>query len=185
MTSTSGSHRILLSLLAVLFLAAGAFGQATPQQQNIPDAPSAKKKPEELPSAPTPQIPANPAPAPAAPAQPIPADQQSTQPPPPPPQVTTVPQGGATPEPGSDRDKLFTLSTNVNFVSVPVTVKSASGQMVPGLTLRDFTVLEDDVPQRITFFTSDPFPLSAAIVLDLGMPDQAFAKIRNTLPALV
>ena len=97
-----------------------------------------------------------------------------------------MPQGGATQTPGSDFDKYsYTIRTNVNFVSVPVTVKDDSGRMVQGLTVKDFSVLEDDVPQRITFFTSDPFPLSAAIVLDLGMPDTAFAKIRNTLPALI
>jgi VWFA-related protein len=35
------------------------------------------------------------------------------------------------------------------------------------------------------FFTSDPFELSVAIVLDLGMPDVAVQKINQTFPALV
>lgn len=191
MAYKSESHRFVLVFILAFLFAIPVLGQTTPQQQNIPDAPSAKKKPEELPSAPPPQVPANPAPAQTAPAQPAPAqttpadqpDQQQTNPPA---QITTVPQGGATQVSDSGYDKLdFQIRTTVNFVSVPVTVKSTSGQLVQGLTVKDFTVLEDDVPQRITFFTSDPFPLSAAIVLDLGMPDQEFAKIRNTLPALI
>lgn len=183
MTCTSGSTRKLLWIMALLLLALAAWGQAAPsQQQNIPDAPSAKKNPADLPKAPEPQTPP---PAPTAPAsQPVPADQQQ-QPAMPP--VKTVPAGGATqgPPTGGDLEKYGRIVTTVNFVSVPVSVKDASGHMVPDLTVKDFTVLEDDVPQRITFFTSDPFPLSAAIVLDLGMPESTFAKVKNTMAALI
>lgn len=170
-------------LMALVLTAAMAFGQATPgQQQSIPDAPSAKKNPADLPKAPEPQLP--PAPAAAAP-QPAPASPQQQAPPMP--QVKTVPQGGATPTPptGGDIEEYGKIVTTVNFVSVPVSVKDGAGHMVPGLTAKDFTVLEDDVPQRISFFTSDPFPLSAAIVLDLGMPETTFAKVKNTLSALI
>jgi VWFA-related protein len=168
----------------VLLLTVGlGLAQAAPSQQNIPDAPSSKKPPSELPSAPVPQVPA---PAPPARPQPAPNDQAPTQQEPAMPPVTTVPPGTATQAPtGGDRDTFFTLTKNVNFVSVPVSVKDGSGRLVPGLTVKDFTVLEDDVPQRISFFTSDPFPLSAAIVLDLGMPEATFAKVKNTLSALI
>ena len=183
MTCASGSTRKLLVLMALLLITGFAVGQTTPsQQQSIPDAPSAKKNPADLPKAPEPQTP----PPPAAPApQTAPATQQQTPTMPP---VKTVPQGGATQEPlptGGDLEKYGRIVTTVNFVSVPVSVKDASGHMVPGLTVKDFTVLEDDVPQRISFFTSDPFPLSAAIVLDLGMPENTFAKVKNTLSALM
>jgi VWFA-related protein len=56
---------------------------------------------------------------------------------------------------------------------------------VAGLLPRDFSILEDQQPQRITYFTSDPFPLSAAVVLDLAMSDIEVSKVRDTLPALV
>lgn len=72
----------------------------------------------------------------------------------------------------------------VNFVPVPVTVKDSSGHLVEGLLAKDFTLLEDDVEQKITFFSSDPFPLSAAVVVDLGMPDTAVKKVNETLTAL-
>ncbi len=178
MICTSGSHRKLLTLPMLLLAASIGLAQAKPSQQNISDAPSAKKPASELPSGPVPQMPAQapperPQPAPAPPEQPAS------------PEVKTVPQGGATAEPGSDRDKYFTLVKEVNFVSVPVSVKDSSGHLVPGLTVRNFSVLEDDVPQRISFFTSDPFPLSVAVVLDLGMPEQTFAKVKNTFSALI
>ncbi len=184
MTCTSRSTRKLL-MVVILLLAFAAWGQAAPSQpQNIPDAPSAKKNPAELPKAPEPQTPP---PAPAAPPpQAAPADQQQAPAMPP---VKTVPEGGATAvpqQPGSgDRDQLYRYIVNTNFVLVPVTIKDSSGHMVPGLTVKDFTVLEDDAPQRITFFTSDPFPLSAAVVLDLGMPESTFAKVKNTMSALI
>jgi VWFA-related protein len=41
------------------------------------------------------------------------------------------------------------------------------------------------VRQRITFFTSDPFPVSAAIILDVGMPEIALRKVKETFSALV
>jgi VWFA-related protein len=147
------------------------------QQQPVPNAPSASKPAEQFPppvvvgpvSPPSPGVP---------PANPIPATK------PPQPEITEVPPGQA-PMPGSPRDDLFKLSVNTNFVVVPVTVKDASGHLVEGLTLNDFTVLEDDKPQKVTFFTSDPFPLSAAVVLDLGVPEVAFQKVKNTLSALI
>ena len=179
MICTSGSNRKLLTLPVLLLAASIGFAQATPSQQNIPDAPSAQKPASELPTGPSPQRPAQ-----VAPARPQPEPAQPGQPALP--EVKTVLQGGATAEPGSDRDKYnFIIRTEVNFVSVPVSVKDSAGHLVPGLTVRDFSVMEDEVPQRITFFTSDPFPLSAAVVLDLGMPEQTFAKVKNTLSALI
>lgn len=148
-------------------------------QQQLPDAPSAQKP--SLPSAPNPQLPPEPAPSKSAP----PVQTQVQQNPGPPTPVTTVPQGGATSGQGGDRDQLFTLTKNVNFVLVPVTVKDSAGHLVEGLTSKDFTVLEDNEAEKISFFTSDPFPLSAAVVIDEGVPDTDFAKVRNTVAALV
>jgi VWFA-related protein len=87
--------------------------------------------------------------------------------------------------PSSGRDELLSLSVNVNFVTVPVTVKDTSGHLVPGLLKDDFSVYEDNTKQNITFFTSDPFPLSAAVVLDTALPDITFRKVRDTMSALV
>lgn len=85
----------------------------------------------------------------------------------------------------TSRNDLFVIRTRVTFVEVPVTVKDSSGRLVPGLTPRDFTVYEDGVPQRLSFFYSDPFPLSAAVVVDTNLPSATLKKVNESLPALV
>jgi VWFA-related protein len=77
------------------------------------------------------------------------------------------------------------IRVNVSAVPVQVTVKDASGRLFPGLTKDNFSVYEDGAKQRINFFTSDPFPVSAAIIIDVGMPEIALRKIKETFPALV
>jgi VWFA-related protein len=72
----------------------------------------------------------------------------------------------------------------VNQVLVPVMVKDDGGRLVGGLLPKDFSVLEDGVKQKLNFFTSDPFPLSAAVIIDTGMPDIAVQKVNKTFPAL-
>jgi VWFA-related protein len=63
-------------------------------------------------------------------------------------------------------------------------VKYDSGRMIDVLLPKDFSIYEDRVKQNLDFFTSDPFPLSAAIIFDLGMADTAVQKVKETLPAL-
>lgn len=168
--------------LALVFTA-WPLGSEAQNQQSIPDAPSASRpfpKPQTSPTAP----PAAPEPRTQEGAPDDNADQQQTSGPPP--VIRTVPEGGATPDSNTNsRDELFKISINPSFVNVPVTVKDTEGHLVAGLLPKDFTVLEDGQPQRITFFTSDPFPLSAAVVLDLAMADVAVSRVRDTLPALV
>jgi len=79
---------------------------------------------------------------------------------------------------------LYTISVKVNFVQIPVMVKDADGRRVDGLLPNDFTVLENGKKQTLTYFTSDPFQLSAAIILDVGMPDVGLQKINETYTAL-
>lgn len=83
------------------------------------------------------------------------------------------------------RDKMFTIIKVVNQVFLPVTVRDDSGHLVEGLLRKDFTVLEDGVEQNINFFTSDPFPLSAAVVLDTNLPEGEMRKVNDTMGALV
>jgi VWFA-related protein len=80
---------------------------------------------------------------------------------------------------------LYTISVGTNFVQVPVTVKDNQGRRVDGLLPQDFVIKEDGQPQTLTFFTSDPFQLVAAIVLDLGMADIAVQRVNQTYNSLV
>jgi VWFA-related protein len=79
---------------------------------------------------------------------------------------------------------MFIIVRDVNQVYVPVTVKDPSGRLVDGLLRRDFRVLENGEEQPLNFFSSDPFPLSAAVVLDLGMSDLTMRKVNKTYSSL-
>jgi VWFA-related protein len=169
--------------------------------QDIPDAPSAVQPP--APKLPQPTQRAaspgqqTPAPMPLEPGQSSSTDTtQDTEkdtenpaPPPPMPPVETVPPGsvppGDQPQPGSRQDVYKLPPVQVNFVQIPVTVKNKQGQRVEGLMAKDFVVKENGIPQKLTFFTSDPFQLSVAVVLDTGLPDVTMQKIHETYSALV
>lgn len=171
-------------------------GQAQPsgsqEQKNIPDAPSASRPPQPfpggntLPSAPRPQP--NTGSSTSLPAEKgVPVEQPPTakQPAPAPqPEITPVPPTGPPNVPTNPGEKLYTLTANVNFVVVPVTVKDDNGVMVEGLLPQDFAVYENGIKQKISFFTSDPFPLSAAVIIDTGVPSVAFSKVKQSLSAL-
>jgi VWFA-related protein len=117
--------------------------------------------------------------------EPGPQPNEGTSTPPSTPPVKTVPPGTAT-KPGSNpQEQLYTLVIHTNFVQVPVTVKDKEGRRVDGLLPADFSVFENGSKQKLTFFSADPFALSVAIVLDLGMPDAAVQEVNQTFPALV
>ena len=82
-------------------------------------------------------------------------------------------------------ETLYKLRVTTNFVQIPVMVKDKEGRRVDGLLPRDFTVLENGKPQTLTYFTSDPFQLSVAILLDLGMADVAVQTVHQTYSSLV
>jgi len=79
-------------------------------------------------------------------------------------------------------ENIDTIKVNVTQVVVPVTIKDNDGHLVDGLLKRDFSLYEDGEPRNINLFTSDPFPLSAAVILDMGMSDTAFKNVKATLP---
>jgi len=87
------------------------------------------------------------------------------------------------PPPESTVDS-FTLHVRTNFVEVPFTVKDHKQKSVPGITWREIRVYENNVPQRITNFTVDPFPLSVAIVIDQSLTPDNMTKVNNSLAAL-
>ncbi len=99
-------------------------------------------------------------------------------------EIKTVPPGSASNTGESGRDELFRLQRTVSFVTVPVTVKDNEGKLVDGLLQSDFSIYEDGVKQQIKLFTSDPFPLSAALIIDQGMSDLTLMKVNQTFSAL-
>jgi VWFA-related protein len=202
-----------IGFAALILLLAGSGWTQQEKTEEVPDAPSASRPvpPPALPtsrpsadqsdqgessSADQPKTPPkeaapvlNAPPRSDAPAA-SPDAEEKTAPPPMPP-VKTVPEGSVAPdgsaatEVDNSREQLYQLPpVTVSYVVVPVMVKDNNGRLVPGLLPKDFTVLENGQKQVLKFFTSDPFPLSAAVIFDLGMSDSGVRKIQETLPAL-
>lgn len=92
----------------------------------------------------------------------------------PPPEVPAPGQGPAA----------FTLHVQTNFVEVPFTVKDNKGRPVPGLLPRDVRIYENGLRQHISLFTTDPFPLSVALVIDQSMTYDNMTKVNNALAAV-
>jgi VWFA-related protein len=164
--------------------------------QDIPDAPSTVQPP----PPPKPVLPAaspdsgngaEPSQAPSQDQSQAPgssSSQSEPQPEPgkqPPPPVQTVPAGSNPRNQINPAEGLYKLVVSTNQVQLPVMVKDSEGRRVDGLLAKDFTVLENGKKQPLNYFTSDPFPLSVAILLDYGMPDVVVQKINQTYSALV
>jgi len=101
------------------------------------------------------------------------------------PPVETVPAGSFPRNQLNPSEGIYRIPVSVNFVLLPVMVKDSAGRRVDGLLPKDFTVLENGKKQTLTYFTSDPFQLSVAILIDLGLPDVALQKVNQTYSALV
>ncbi len=182
-----GRSATLLSMLLSVSLAGVA-------QQELPDAPhpqpaSEQPRPETPALDGAPVSPSDQTQAPrgeASSADTAAAGEKENAPPPPPPGGRVQPSNRVANAPSSGYDETKgIIRVNVNAVPIPVTVKDATGRLFPGLTKDNFSVYENGVKQRINFFTSDPFPVAAAVIIDVGMPEIALRKVKETLPALV
>ena len=178
-------------VVALSFAASYAISQEqklpdAPTPQNNAPAPSVNLPTQETPddqgssSSQNPEAPPNTRNGP----QPFPEPTNPQAPPPGSQGIKTVPSGSASNAEESGRDELFRLQRTVSFVTVPVTVKDDEGKLVDGLLQSDFSIYEDGAKQQIKLFTSDPFPLSAALIIDQGMSDQTLKKVNQTFSAL-
>jgi VWFA-related protein len=191
---------LVMAVAAVLVVPASqaqsSAGQNPAQQPSntqpapdIPDAPSTVQPPPAK-VAPPPDVPQNES---GQSSSQQPAEEKPAPPPMPP--VETIPPGTKVesgPQQGTGpknqlnpNEGLYTIRTPVNFVLLPVMVKNKDGVRVDGLLSKDFEVLENGKKQTLRFFTSDPFLLSVAVVLDVGMADVALQKVNQTYSALV
>ena len=100
------------------------------------------------------------------------------------PQGSTPPQQEAPEIPAAGQAPTMTLVIPVNEVLVPVTVRDKKGALVPALNWRQFRVFDNGVRQHITFFTSDPYPLSVAFVVDQSLPADVMNKVNQSLAAV-
>ena len=82
-------------------------------------------------------------------------------------------------------DSQTTLKFNVSYVFLPVTVKDSAGRLVADLTRTEFRVLDDNVEQRLEFFSAEAFPLSVVILLDNDLKSKDSQQVESSLSALV
>ncbi|HTZ58229.1 MAG TPA: VWA domain-containing protein [Acidobacteriaceae bacterium] len=186
---------VAIALLAACVCPTELFGQQTGQSQSVPDAPTpqqsdslgklaagatpgkgAQTDDQNANSAQTDQGTKNPgansAPAPSGAASQTPNATQEQQTPP-------VISG-----PGEYNKDLATFVTRVNFVAVPVMVLDKKHQEVAGLTYRDFRIYENNVPQHMSWFSTDAVPLSVALVIDQSLPRDTMSKVNASLAAI-
>jgi VWFA-related protein len=77
-------------------------------------------------------------------------------------------------DPGQD----YVFPVDVEVVTVPVTVTDPKGEFVTDLEATDFTILDNDVPQKIESFDLSLEPLSVAILVETS------SRIQSLLPEI-
>ena len=95
-------------------------------------------------------------------------------------QAPPSPGGNAPPSLKAD-DSRGRIRTTVSLVVVPVTVKDSSGELVTDLQQNEFRIFQDGIEQPITLFSVDPFPLSAAVLIDDDLKRGTADKVQKTL----
>ncbi|HUB29976.1 MAG TPA: VWA domain-containing protein [Terracidiphilus sp.] len=155
--------------------------QSQAQQQNaVPDAPAPQRAPLSDVAGPIPpglgagEESSNATPSSSA-QQPAPG----TQPP-----VPQQPIQRTPPETPTPQELGTVLRLNVTYVDVPTTVKDKKGNLIPGLTWRDFRVFENGVYEPLKVFSVDPMPLSVAFVIDQSLTSDVMAKVNDSLGAI-
>src|SRR5271157_3448400 len=70
-------------------------------------------------------------------------------------------------------------------VVVPVTVKDRSGNLVPDLHKDEFRIFDDNVEQKITYFTAEVFPISMVVLIDNDLKRKDADEVEPSLRAIV
>jgi Ca-activated chloride channel homolog len=75
------------------------------------------------------------------------------------------------------------LTTNTDLITLTVTVTDTFGRYVSGLNKNAFTVLDDKLPQDISFFSDDDAPVSVGVIFDVSgsMSGDKIKRARDAL----
>lgn len=73
----------------------------------------------------------------------------------------------------------------VNQVIVPVTVKDGAGRLVPDLRKEEFRLLEDNIEQRISYFSAEASPLSMVLLVDNDLKSRDAKEVSESLRSIV
>jgi Ca-activated chloride channel homolog len=102
------------------------------------------------------------------------------------PQQTSVPPAQKqTAPPASQQPQQPGLVVRVNQVIVPVTVKDGSGRLVADLRKDEFRILEDNVEQKIVYFSADAVPLSMVLLIDNDLNRKNARQVGESLDSVV
>lgn len=96
-----------------------------------------------------------------------------------------APQAQTPPPPASQQQQPPGLRIQVNQVVVPVTVKDGSGRLVPDLRKDEFRILEDNVEQKIVYFSAEAVPLSLVLLIDNDLKSRDARQVSDSLFAIV
>jgi Ca-activated chloride channel family protein len=78
---------------------------------------------------------------------------------------------------GCAAQELPSIRVDVRLINVAFTVRDASGAFVTNLSKDDFEVIDDGVPQAISFFArSADLPLTLGLILDVSGSQEHFMK---------
>jgi len=171
----------------LVFGTAASAQQQQDQQQSVPDAP-APQNPAPLSDVGGPITPgigagsepaASGSPNSSSTQQPAPGTQPPSHPQEP---IQATPPELPAPGEGSESVAKFIITTT--YVEVPVTVKDSKGNLVAGLTWRDFRVFENGKYEPLKVFTVDPMPLSIAFVIDQSLTSDVMARVNESMGAI-
>jgi len=82
------------------------------------------------------------------------------------------------------QDTRTRIVSRTELVIVPVTVKDSRGDLVAGLEQDEFRVYEDGVEQKIILFDSNPFPLSAVVLIDNNLTTKQAEQVQRSLVSI-
>ncbi|HXN99188.1 MAG TPA: VWA domain-containing protein [Candidatus Acidoferrales bacterium] len=95
------------------------------------------------------------------------------------------PQAAAPPTAAAQQaDTRTRIVRRTELVIVPVTVKSRDGQLVGDLQRDEFRIFSDGAEQQIVLFDSQPFPLSAVVLLDNDLAEKEAEQVKKSLDAI-
>ncbi len=78
-----------------------------------------------------------------------------------------------------DNNAVITLTVRSQLVTEAVTVKDKAGASIPGLTVKDFALTEDGIPQKIRFCEHQTLPIAATPLPPLNHDDQNITVYRT------
>jgi Ca-activated chloride channel homolog len=76
---------------------------------------------------------------------------------------------------------------NTDLITLTVTVTDTYGRYVSGLTKNAFTLLDQKIPQEITFFSDEDSPVSVGVIFDVSgsMSGEKIRKAREALSKFI